>query len=436
MKFGDCELQADGLLVTLAAQSQLSRRDARVLSELLQSSPIAVASDDLLDVCWGKGAGTPQQLAKAIHRLRHALADSNLVNIESVYGYGYRITLNKAPSAPNSGVVADAICEEAYHRLIKRRYLSIKVALGMFEEASRIDPTHVRARLGYAEAQFQLIYHCFQSGVHVWGALADAARDALALEPESAIALALLGITKCASSWNYQASDRLLTEALELEPWNPRVLEMAGRAKLFQGLHHEAADYFRRGLEVSPMTTNLRAHYVWTLTALGDIDAAAEEVRQIRERDPEGGTGHRTWFEAEYGNPEIGIATARHITEQIPASSTVAATYAIALAKTGQTKAARSLLRSFDDPSRFLTPACAVAAHAWCALGDYDAAVDALEASAAARDFWLGPVLWHPLTEPLHEIPAFAALREALSRGVDIGDRPPARTANGDFSHR
>lgn len=67
--FGDCRLKLDGLLVTPAGKQQVTARQAVLLQALVEAGSVAVPSIRLLDIAWGQGAGTPQNLAKAVFTL-------------------------------------------------------------------------------------------------------------------------------------------------------------------------------------------------------------------------------------------------------------------------------------------------------------------------------------------------------------------------------
>ena len=94
LSFGDCRLSVDGLLSTPQGVSQITRLQSKILRALVHSGGVAVSTDRLLDLGWGKGAGTPQNLAKVIFALRNALAGSESVRLQSIYGHGYRFAID------------------------------------------------------------------------------------------------------------------------------------------------------------------------------------------------------------------------------------------------------------------------------------------------------------------------------------------------------
>ena len=257
--FGDCRLHVDGQLVMPAGKKQISAHQALLLRCLAEARSVAVPSGRLLDIAWGEGAGTPQNLAKAVFGLRRALAASECVHIESVYGYGYRLAL-KGPNSlePAPEQMAMTICHEATHRLYNRSKMSLNAARAMYERAVLTDPSCVPAYLGHAYTWLLLMQSGFQSPSTVWPALQDTIGELLVTVPACAEALAYRGLIEGAYHWDFPGAEATLAEALASVPADVRVNQMAGRVVLFQSQGRRAIHYFETALALNPIAMTTR----------------------------------------------------------------------------------------------------------------------------------------------------------------------------------
>lgn len=124
------------------------------------------------------------------------------------------------------------------------------------------------------------------------------------------------------------------------------------------------------------------------------------------------------WIEAAYGDPAEACRHSADLEQRHPRSSVVVAIRSLALARAGELSAARALLPTLTDRSRFAAPNCALTCVAWQQLGEPDAALRALEAAAETREPWIGVMLTDPINEPLRQHPAFKDLeRTVFSQG-------------------
>jgi len=411
--FGQCRLGADGLLSTPSSRIQLSSRQTRLLRGLVQARGKAVPSDLLMDQAWGAGAGTLQGLAKAIFHLRSALASDDGIRIESVYGHGYRLHVESAqPGRPDAKSRALAICEEAALRIHSRLDVTLKSAQAMYQEATQLDPSCIRAHLGYANAALHLTASGWQSGATAWPPARQAIDDALVIEPNNAEALAFRGFGECIFGWQFEDSEAAFQQAIDLAPTNYAVHELAGRSTLFRGLTTRAIHHLTCALDANPMSLSGHGLLALALGFHGDLTGAFEQIALMRRLDPANRTvlNYEAWLEARFGDPEAACRLTEVEHETIPDSSIRPAFRALALARAGHHAAARALLATFEDTGRYSAPHSAMLAYAWTALDEPDAAVRALSRAAEDRDYWLGGTLSYPLDTALRSHTGFAAV--------------------------
>jgi hypothetical protein len=104
---------------------------------------------------------------------------------------------------------------------------------------------------------------------------------------------------------------------------------------------------------------------------------------------------------------ELACKASAEVHESLPHSATLASVYAFALASAGRATEARSLLRSIENSSDFLSNFSAIASRAWSVLGDKQEAIRELATCARNRDYWLGMMLNHPANAGLRVEPGF-----------------------------
>lgn len=409
----DCRLGEDGLLSTPAGEQQLRPRLAKILRALIDARGVAVSSEYLLDSCWGAGGGSPQYLPKAIFQLRHALAGSSAVRIQSVYGYGYRLHL-EAPAAdrPDSATIVRALCEEAALRLHDRRSVALKAAQSIYQQATQLDPGCILALLGYASATLQLLISGYVPTAVAWPAARQAIVDALEIEPLCVEALAYRGLGECVFEWDFKTSEATLEAAHRLGPQSFPVCEMTARAWLFRGHPDRAIDQLHGALAANPVAMSANGLLAVALGASGDATAALNQIGLMSRLDPSSQVTptYKAWLEAIFGDADEAGRFAAEIVERAPDSSVATSVHAVALARAGNAVAARAVLDTLEDQNVFAAPNCALAAYAWRTLGDHDAAVGTLAAAAESRDYWLGFALNDPLNAELREHPGFDAV--------------------------
>ena len=114
-------------------------------------------------------------------------------------------------------------------------------------------------------------------------------RQVIALDPEHAHAYNALGYTLADHNQRLPEALDLITQALELSPNDPFILDSMGWVKFRMGDQVAAADYLRRAYSVRP-EADIAAHLAEVLWTQGKRDQAVELLRAALLKDPKNKT--------------------------------------------------------------------------------------------------------------------------------------------------
>ncbi|CAB3829299.1 tetratricopeptide repeat protein [Achromobacter mucicolens] len=114
-------------------------------------------------------------------------------------------------------------------------------------------------------------------------------RQVIALDPDHAHAYNALGYTLADHNQRLPEALDLITQALELSPNDPFILDSMGWVKFRMGDTIAAADYLRRAYSVRP-EADIAAHLAEVLWAQGKRDQATDLLRAALQKDPKNKT--------------------------------------------------------------------------------------------------------------------------------------------------
>lgn len=114
-------------------------------------------------------------------------------------------------------------------------------------------------------------------------------RQVIALDPDHAHAYNALGYTLADHNQRLPEALDLITQALELAPNDPFILDSMGWVKYRMGDSTAAADYLRRAYSVRP-EADIAAHLAEVLWSQGKRDQAVELLRAALLKDPKNKT--------------------------------------------------------------------------------------------------------------------------------------------------
>ena len=110
-------------------------------------------------------------------------------------------------------------------------------------------------------------------------------RQVIALDPDHAHAYNALGYTLADHNQRLPEALDLITQALELSPNDPFILDSMGWVKFRMGDTTAAADYLRRAYSVRP-EADIAAHLAEVLWSQGKRDQATDLLRAALQKDP------------------------------------------------------------------------------------------------------------------------------------------------------
>lgn len=140
--------------------------------------------------------------------------------------------------------------------------IELRNRIKYFERAIKLDPAHVDAHAGLADAWMTLGVYREEYPFVAYAAAKVAAERALALSPDSALAHAVFGATRLYYDWDWPAAYAELSRALALDPNSARAHTWMSRYQSASGRHDQAIAHAREADRLQPGSPSAR-------TALG-----------------------------------------------------------------------------------------------------------------------------------------------------------------------
>jgi serine/threonine protein kinase/Flp pilus assembly protein TadD len=167
-----------------------------------------------------------------------------------------------------------------------QRGTGLKKAADFFQRALNEEPNYAPAYAGLADAFALLGFYGFTPPRDVMPKAKEAARKALALDPDLAEAHASLGYVHIMFDWDFDQAEKEFQQAFKLNPtygparyWHSILLFVPGRWE-------EAIAEVKLGLEYDPLSVYMQAHLGVTLCYAGRWAEAVQECSKALEWDP------------------------------------------------------------------------------------------------------------------------------------------------------
>jgi serine/threonine-protein kinase len=322
---------------------------------------------------------------------------------------------------------------DAYNSYLRGVYLldhrgpGVAASVAFFKDAIARDSTFARAYGMLSEALELLPYFTSTPAVAVEAEAVDAARTALRLD--STVVVAHTGLALALDhSFRWTEAESEYLKAIKLDASDATAHMQYGRHLMHRGRIAEATAEFRRATREDPLSGTAFVWLAHVLALAGAYDSALATYRHAREVDP-GLLLTRTVGAKDAifaGNP----ALARSLAAGVEGSAPWRGEAAYALAKAGDTAAARATLRELER-----LPADTWLVHTGLmyttfGLGDTARALTELEAAARAKE--IAPK-WDTFSDRMFDVvrhsPRFAAAMRSFNLDVDVmtsenGGRP------------
>jgi TolB-like protein/Tfp pilus assembly protein PilF len=205
---------------------------------------------------------------------------------------------------------------EAYNYYLRGRWAidrgddGVREAKTDFEQSLALDPTSVKATEGLALAYLEEVAGHLTASAVAWPAAEDAARRALALDPGSALAHALLGLGQVTYEYDWAGANQELDRALALHPHDPYALYIGAWLAFDLGRHKECIRLQEAALAIDPLNPDSLQNDAYIRYLLGDLKAAERGFKRSLEISPTYYSNHRMLGEIllKQGDPVAALA--------------------------------------------------------------------------------------------------------------------------------
>ena len=329
---------------------------------------------------------------------------------------------------------------DAYQSYLRGRYHlhngsaeSFAEAIKHFEASLRFAPDHAPTYAGIAECR---LHQFFWNLVPKQEALSEgkaAALKALLLDenlPEAHVSLALMhGII----DWNWDAEERHLQRALELNPSGATAHAYLAMLHAMRRRFEDSVTAARRGVELDPLSPFVHHHLGVALYFAGVLPEAEAAAKRTLELAPHFFRSHALLSNLcqDLGRHEESIDAARKAMELEPNPVSLA-TLGSALARAGRQTEAKEILDRLESLAQTRDVAPTVFARVHVALNDTEKALLAIESAFQQHSGDLDLLSLWPVFKPLHGEPRFREVIERLKLPLPPASFAPKRTSSPD----
>ena len=181
------------------------------------------------------------------------------------------------------------------HFYFQRRNLEdYRMAVGFFDQATRLDPDYALAYAERSEAWAWIGDLSSGKRKEEWAAAAGDAEKAVAIDSHLAEAHAALGWVRFFIEWKFAEGLAELRHAQQLSPWNPTANDLMARVVVYLGQFQEAESLAGQAIELDPLAYEPRTSLGRVLFTEGKLDEAEASGRKGVELQPTA-AGCRRW---------------------------------------------------------------------------------------------------------------------------------------------
>jgi eukaryotic-like serine/threonine-protein kinase len=283
-------------------------------------------------------------------------------------------------------------------------------ALDHFKHAISRDPRYALAWAGLTDAYINLWSRGSLPYSEGRRMAVDAAERALALDPDLAEAHAAIGQTHVfAGPFDFQAGDRALTRAIELNPGWPLARQYQAVSFVAQRRYPEAVHQLETAHDLDPLSGFITRFLAYAYLLKGDTSRAIDTYRSARTQGPLFSTIWESEFFVRIGSIDEGLAEMKSAATGRGDDPDIRFHAARLSAARGDTAHALTVARQFDQQSITSPTLGRFASRLYVAVGEYDRGLDVL---ARMIDAGAMPIFYQddPIWEPVRKYPRFVAL--------------------------
>jgi TolB-like protein/Flp pilus assembly protein TadD len=319
---------------------------------------------------------------------------------------GIRAELSKDEKARLT--VSRKVSPAAYSLYLKARYFARilteegqRKAIVHFQKSIESDPHYAPAYAGLAECLIELAYFFGMDPKKAFAEAEPAAVKAVALDDDLAEGHAALGLLRLLNDWDWQGADAESRRAIELAPGNPYVYWKRGVFLRYAGRTEESVAVHRHAESLDPFSVLAIQEVGWPFYYGRRFDEAADQFRKAVDLEP---GWDQLYFGLglsllQLGRYDEAISALRIAVQKEPGNVFSVAALIYGLGHAGHTREAKrrlnQLLKKYSYVPRWFL------AMAWVGLNDGERAIEALEEAFRNHEPCIVSLKVDPIFDPL-----------------------------------
>jgi len=295
---------------------------------------------------------------------------------------------------------------------------NLRLAISYFEQAVAADPNYGRAYAGIASAYALLPEYTDSPPADVFQRTQNAANRAIAIDSNLAEAHTALGLASI-HAWDFAGAEKQYRLALASNPRYATAHQWYGELFYHTGRPDSAIAHTRQAIELDPLSPASQAAHAYALCLAGRYDEGIRQLKQGIELAPTLSLPRWTTglCYAAQGKLAEAIQSMETAARLDPGLALLQAELAYSYGIAGQKDRARAILESLLERVAVEKKGYFRIAVAEMGVGDYDAALTALERAVTQHDIGLSQfsMLMDPKWDPIRSNPRFTRILERMN---------------------
>jgi len=323
---------------------------------------------------------------------------------------------SSAASRPAPKPEVYALYLQGLHFWNKRTKGDLETAAQLFRQAIDRDATYAGAHAGLAACYALMPDYSLRPSSEYFPLARAAAGKALALDPSSADAHAVLGLVKC-FNYDFPGAEEEYRRALELNPNHASARHWYGVQLREVGRMDDAWRELRRAEELDPLSPIIKFNLLTMFVYTRQYDQGMEECRKYQQAFPDFALYHdaMAWFYCVKGRHQEAIDELLQLRSTIPDGPASLDHLGYNYARNGDEARARQVLAELEEWKKKGYAVRAMMGFVFLGLREYDKAFDACNEAVEAHETLLG--LQHePTFDEVRTMPRFQALLKKIGQ--------------------
>ena len=319
---------------------------------------------------------------------------------------------------------------QAYERFLEARFQwnrrtesGTRKSLDLLRQVIELDPAFPAAHAALAESYVTLAIYGQLAPDDAMRPARQAAEQALRSDPNQPDALAARACVRAMYDWDWAEAEHDFERAIASEPQSPTVYQWYAMHVLVPLQRFEdARAQMERARKHDPLSPVVAASWALIHYFEGDYGRAVAEQEALLRRDPDFGMAHFFIGQAAIaaGDPTRALDHLTMAAALVGETPEIVATLGVAHAAAGDHAAARDVLAGLERRAAgaYVSPVLLAQLHV--ALGNLDAALDALDRARAQHATDLVWISVRPTFDALRLHPRFNALVESIGLAPQV----------------